>query len=131
MFHPHLVSPVIAEAMAYKEALSWMEEKGWNEATLESDCYVVVQAVRSCVPMRSYLGVIVEGCRSILQRLNKSSLFFVKRSANMVAHHLARESYYLSGRSLDRTSLPILVQNCTPSVPFNSIRFFFIVRHAF
>ena len=36
--HPHLVAPVVAEAMAFKEALSWMDARGWHEAIIESDC---------------------------------------------------------------------------------------------
>ena len=97
VFYPHLVLSVLAEAMAFKEALSWMDSKGWHSATIESDCYVVVKAVRRIVPMRSYLGIIIKDCRRILHRLNKISLLFVKRSTNMVAQQLARESYYLSG----------------------------------
>ncbi|XP_074341994.1 uncharacterized protein LOC141679391 [Apium graveolens] len=47
LFHPSLVSPTVAEAMAFKEALSWMDRKGWHEAVIESDCLIVVQAIRS------------------------------------------------------------------------------------
>ena len=78
---------------------------------MESDCLSMVQAIRSQVPMRSYLGQIIEDCREMLRRLNKITLFFVKRSANMVAHQVARESYYLSGRSLNRESVPDSIKN--------------------
>lgn len=43
--HPHLVAPVVAEAMAFKEALSWMYTRGWHDAIIESDCLPVIQAV--------------------------------------------------------------------------------------
>lgn len=109
--HPALVSPVVAEAMAFKEALSWADAQGWHDAVMESDCLSMVQAIRSQVPMRSYLGQIIEDCREMLRRLNKITLFFVKRSANMVAHQVARESYYLSGRSLNRESVPDSIKN--------------------
>lgn len=112
IFHPNLVTPIMAEAMAFKEALSWMEEHGWYDATVESDCLGVVQAIRSRMAMRSYFGSIVEDCRVLLQRLHNVTVFFVKRSANMVAHHLARESYYLSGRIIDGSSVPSSIQNC-------------------
>ena len=39
-------------------------------------------------------------------------LFYVKRSANMVAHQVARESYYLSDRIIDRNSVPKSIQDC-------------------
>ncbi|KAL8104572.1 hypothetical protein AgCh_028691 [Apium graveolens] len=109
--HPHLVSPVTAEAIAIKEALSWIDVMQWPHVTVESDCLVVIQAIRSNTPMRSYFGVIIEECRSLLKRFHKVSLFFVKRSANMVAHQLARESYDYPGRSFDMRSVPVNVQN--------------------
>lgn len=72
----------------------------------------MVQAVRSKGPMRSYFGLIIEECRRLLQWLNKITLFFVKQYANMVDHQVARESYFLSGRIIDRSSVPISIQNC-------------------
>lgn len=115
MFHPQLVSPVLAEAMAVEEALSWMDNQGWHEASVESDCYAVVKAARSQVPVRSYLGLITEECRATLQRLNNIRLLFVKLYANMVTHLLARKSYYLSGRILDRNSIPSFIHDCISS----------------
>lgn len=47
-----------------------------------------------------------------MHRLNNIELLFVKRSANMVAHTLARESYALPGRSFNRWSVPINVLRC-------------------
>ncbi|KAL8102974.1 hypothetical protein AgCh_027490 [Apium graveolens] len=111
-FQMGMTSPVIAEAMAFKEALSWMDDRGWHDAVVEIDCLNVVQTVRSRVSMRSYFGLIIEDCRRTLEQLNNIKLSFVKRSANMVAHQLARISYYLSGRSFDRRSVPISIQNC-------------------
>lgn len=112
MVHPHLVAPVVAEAMAFKEALSWMDNRGWHEAVIESDCLSVVQAVRSKVPMKSYFGLVIEESRNLLQRLNKITLFFVKRSANMVTHQIARELYSLSGRIIDKSFVPSSILNC-------------------
>ncbi|XP_074369771.1 uncharacterized protein LOC141711268 [Apium graveolens] len=83
-------SPVLAEAIAVKEALSWIDQTKWLSVTLESDCLVVVQAIRSVTPMRSHFGVIISECRSFMQRLNNVQLLFVKRFANMVAHQLAK-----------------------------------------
>ncbi|KAL8098853.1 hypothetical protein AgCh_031539 [Apium graveolens] len=110
--HYELVSPVLAEAMAVKEALSWIDARQWSGVTLESDCLVVVQAIRSKTPMRSRFGVVVTECRDFMHRLNNIELLFVKRSANMVAHTLARESYALPGRSFNRWSVPINVLRC-------------------
>lgn len=112
LVHSVLVAPVLGEVMAVKEALSWCDSMPEKSITIESDCLVVVQAIRSSTHMRSYFGGIVEDCRRLLKRLNKVSLFFVKRSANMVAHNLAKESYRYSGRTFNRSSVPIEIQNC-------------------
>lgn len=46
----------------------------------------------------SYLGRVIEECRSILASLsNKNVRFrFVKRSANKVAHYLATNNFYIA-----------------------------------
>lgn len=43
--------------------------------------------------------------------LNTVKLFFIKRSANMVAHELARASYSFPDRVFDRSFVPIGVEN--------------------
>ncbi|XP_074323246.1 uncharacterized protein LOC141660181 [Apium graveolens] len=107
-----VVTPVLAEAMAVKEALSWIDRMKWMDVTLVSDCLVVVQAIRSITPMRSQFGNVIEECREYLRRLNKIGLYHVKRSPNRAAHQLARESYNYSGRSFNRDSIPLSVKRC-------------------
>lgn len=63
--HNRLTSPITTEAMAMKEVLSWIASRRWPIVSLESDCLVVIQAVRSKTPMRSHFGMIVRisaGC---------------------------------------------------------------------
>lgn len=99
------------EAMAIKEALSWIKQKRWHKVELESDCLAVVQAIRSKIPMRSSFGQVIESC-SEMNTLNKVSLSFIKRSANMVAHHFARASYKFPGRVFNMYNVPIELKNC-------------------
>lgn len=106
-----VTSPVLAEALAIKEALSWIKMKAWEMVQLESDCLVAIQAIRSKVLMTSPFGLVIEECRRMLLESNKVSLFFIKRSANMVAHYLAKESCYYSGRVIDRNVVPVELQN--------------------
>ncbi|KAL8092159.1 hypothetical protein AgCh_034453, partial [Apium graveolens] len=40
---PSLVAPIVAKAMAFKEALSWMDDRGWNDVAVESDCLAMVK----------------------------------------------------------------------------------------
>ncbi|KAL8157546.1 hypothetical protein AgCh_002304 [Apium graveolens] len=96
-----LISAIMAEAIAVKEALRW----------LKSESLTVVQAIRSKVLMRSPFGQVIQCCCDMLQDLNTVSLFFVKRTANMTAHELARLSYYFPDRVFDRFSIPIDVNN--------------------
>lgn len=86
------VSPELAKVMAIKEALSWIMKQTGEDFQLESDCLVAVQAIRSNVTMTSPFGVVVEDCRKLIRNSNKVNLSFVRRSANMAAHFLAKES---------------------------------------
>lgn len=105
IFHGQ-VRPELAEAVAVKEALSWVKDKQWREVVIETDCLVVVQAIRSKVPMTSPFGSIIMECRSLVVELN-TEVLFVHRSANMAAHFIARESCSFPGRVFDRRSVPI------------------------
>lgn len=49
-------SPECAEAMVIREALSWIKAKQLNDTIVETDCLVVVQAIRGRAEMSSYFG---------------------------------------------------------------------------
>lgn len=55
-----LVALELAEAIGVREALSWVKKKGWPEVTMETDCLVVVQAIRSSLVSLSYFGRVVD-----------------------------------------------------------------------
>ncbi|KAL8119150.1 hypothetical protein AgCh_016602 [Apium graveolens] len=105
-----VVRPEFAEAMSVKEALSWVKCMAWQGVTIESDCLGVVQAIRSKVTMTSPFSSIIMECRRLIAELN-IELFFIKRSANMAAHLLARESCLYPGRVFDRRNVPIGLMN--------------------
>lgn len=86
------VSGAFAETVAIKEALSWIKDMDWPRVQLESDSLVIIQAIRSKIQMLSPLGSLVHNCRELLNDSN-TSLFFIKRSANMAAHASASYSY--------------------------------------
>ncbi|XP_074352247.1 uncharacterized protein LOC141691405 [Apium graveolens] len=109
---PHLINPMLAETMAIKKVLNWIDGTPWQRVMIKSNCLAVIQAIRCTTSMRSHFGRFVEDCRVFMQRLNNISLFFVKRSANTVAHKLARQSYIYSGRVFDRRSVPIKIKKC-------------------
>ena len=98
------------EALGIKEALSWCKTQGNRIMEIESDCLVAVQAIRSTVQMVSPMGRIIEECRELLLSLNNVQLLFVKRSANIVAHSLARASYSLPDRTFSGRDVPVEVK---------------------
>lgn len=105
----------VAEALGVKEALSW--RKQWGAVTLETDSLSVVQSIRSKAVMLSYFGDLINDCRALLEELPNVSLFFVRRSANGVAHFLARASYYVADRiirgdDISPDFLDVIMKDC-------------------
>lgn len=80
-----------AEALAFKEALSWLKKKKLSYVHLELDSLGVVQDFKGKEMDSSYMGAIIEKCRTIFKDLRSYSVYYVRRSANSVAHVLARE----------------------------------------
>ena len=68
---------------------------------------MVIQAIRSKVSMVSPFGLIIEECRKGCSSFNKCVLFFIRRSANMAAHFLAKEAYSFPGREIDGRNVPV------------------------
>lgn len=93
-----VVNPKHAEALAFKEALSWLKRKRLNHVHIELDSLAVCQAFGSKMLDSSYFGSIIDDCRSIVKDLGSCSVYFIRRSANSVAHALAREAGSLSDR---------------------------------
>ncbi|XP_074356469.1 uncharacterized protein LOC141696188 [Apium graveolens] len=110
--YDEVLDPILAESLSVKEALSWVKEWSRNVVVLESDCLVVLQLIRSATPLRSRLGMVVKECRKLVNELNNVRLYFIKRSANIVAHELARVSYVYPDRMFDWNDAPINVKHC-------------------
>lgn len=103
--------PKIVEAMAFREALSWVKGKGMTIVIFELDSLLVVQAItrkrRDC----SYFGDIIEDCSKNFKDLRSLSVQFVKDLANMAAHRVAtREVISLSGHR-EWNIVPSLLSN--------------------
>lgn len=90
--------PKIDKAMAFREALSWVKSKGFVKVVFELDSLLVVQGAKRKGRDLSYFGSIMEDYISVLKDLRSSSVHFVKRSANITAHRIAREAIYMSDR---------------------------------
>ncbi|XP_031101786.1 uncharacterized protein LOC116005685 [Ipomoea triloba] len=82
--------PYLAEAMAVKEALSWMKINGYSDFILESDSLNFYSNYNSNLVDLSYVGLLVKQCRCIANDIGNVFVHRVRRSANQVAHVLAR-----------------------------------------
>lgn len=98
--------------MAIKEALSWIKQRNWPRVEPETDCLVVVKAIRSKISVHSRFGQIIEHCRREIELMNKIYLYFIKRSAKVVAHQFTRASYKYPDRSYGRSNIHTELRDC-------------------
>uniref|UniRef100_A0A803NRL8 RNase H type-1 domain-containing protein n=1 Tax=Cannabis sativa TaxID=3483 RepID=A0A803NRL8_CANSA len=101
------VEPLLAEAIGVKEALSWIKLRDWQQVLVEADCMGVVQALRSSLDMVSLFGCVINDCNKLLFELRNASVFFVKRSANKVAHAFAKASLFYPDRIFPLEDVPV------------------------
>lgn len=72
---------------------------------------MVVQAIRSNVQLHSSFGLIIGNCRSLISELQDFQSVIVYRSANRVAHNLARDSYSFPERVIRRDDIPAAISS--------------------
>ncbi|KAK6164619.1 hypothetical protein DH2020_001483 [Rehmannia glutinosa] len=90
MWFPGLFTVREAEAMGVREALSWIHGLGIRHVEVETDAKYVIDDLSSPVSGRSEYDCILQECQSLLLGEPEVSVGFVRRSANMVAHELAK-----------------------------------------
>ncbi|XP_074363078.1 uncharacterized protein LOC141703448 [Apium graveolens] len=78
-----------AEAIALKEALSWIFEMEYEKYVFETDSKAIAHACKKA-PGEPFFGTIVGVCVYLLKHINQVLIQFVFRSANSVARELAR-----------------------------------------
>uniref|UniRef100_A0A803NFH4 RNase H type-1 domain-containing protein n=1 Tax=Cannabis sativa TaxID=3483 RepID=A0A803NFH4_CANSA len=100
-------TPEFVKALGVKEALSWIKRNQPCQAILETDCLVFIQALRSSIEMISMFGQVVKDCKALLKELKNVSIFFIRRSANKVAHNFARASLFYPDCNFNMGSVPV------------------------
>lgn len=85
-----IMEPKLAESLAVKEALTWCHEQHIMNAIIETDAAVVVHGIHSAEPDFTTCGRIVDDCRGLLSLTMGFIVNHIRRSANLVAHTLAR-----------------------------------------
>lgn len=91
-----LFPPREAEALALQNALLWLKEEGHKNCIFETDSQVLVRACKSATGS-SYFYTIVRDCIDLFQHFDEVKVCFMYRSANQVAHALARAAYSFPG----------------------------------
>lgn len=93
-----LLHPREVEALSLKEALSWVTELGFGNCVFEMNVKPLADACKS-VQGELYFYTLVSDCVDYCKHFENVLVVFVRRSANVVAHKLARAAYSLSDRS--------------------------------
>uniref|UniRef100_A0A803QUD1 RNase H type-1 domain-containing protein n=1 Tax=Cannabis sativa TaxID=3483 RepID=A0A803QUD1_CANSA len=112
--HMGNIAPTVAEALSFREALSWIKNQPPSSVWVESDCLLVIQTLRSSTSLSSYFGCVIQECKAMLANLSNFYFCFIKRSANRVAHEFARASLFypdciFSMENIPTELLPMLV----------------------
>lgn len=100
-----IIDPKVAEAMAFREALSWLKRLAATNVFIELDSLGVVQAFRNNSDDASFLGSIIRDCCTLVKDLRSYSVYFIRRSANLAAHTIARVANSRSDRE-EWSSIP-------------------------
>ncbi|XP_019158219.1 PREDICTED: uncharacterized protein LOC109154945 [Ipomoea nil] len=87
-------SPLMAEALACKEALSWLNDRGEQNVEVYTDCLTLHRYLTTpTVVLRTYLGYAIDTCRLIASSFQSCSFHFIPRLENHLAHALATTAY--------------------------------------
>ncbi|KAM7472433.1 hypothetical protein LguiA_010616 [Lonicera macranthoides] len=104
-------SPLLAEALSIREALSWLKGIYLEKVIIESDSLNIVQRLKSQDEDFSRVGLIINDCKSLVKGFNQCVFSFVRRSANSVAHSLARAANSVSGRVSWMSHPPLFISD--------------------
>lgn len=80
------------EAIGLHEAVWWIKEMGLVRVIIEMDAKLMVDAVNRSAVVNSMFGSIIERYRVMLHSQPHYTVNWISRDANIVAHHLARNS---------------------------------------
>ncbi|XP_019155928.1 PREDICTED: uncharacterized protein LOC109152735 [Ipomoea nil] len=100
---------LLAEAMAIREALSWLHDHNYHNIVILTDCAVLVDSFRDINSYRSYLGIVLDSCLRLFNSFPVHSIQFVRRGTNLVAHALAKHVRAVHERSVWTESLPSFI----------------------
>ena len=92
LFHPHE-----AEVLAVREALNWIKNLQISKIIFEINCLTVYLALINQAPSLNDFGLIIQDCQALAKLVGEVNFSFVRRSANIAAHTVARVGGSMSG----------------------------------
>ncbi|XP_019178341.1 PREDICTED: uncharacterized protein LOC109173556 [Ipomoea nil] len=94
---PDCFSPLMAEALACKEALSWLKDRGEQNIEIYTDCLMLQRYLTtSPITFRTYDSYAIDACRAVTAYFQFCSFHFISRLDNFIAHALATSAYQQS-----------------------------------
>lgn len=102
--------PKEAKAIAIRDALTWIKTNQIEWVQAETYALSVVQSLKQVKNVSSY-DLILLDIKDIMRQINHVNLLFVKYSANMIAHLLARRSLYVRKHGLEVSLHPLFVMS--------------------
>ena len=91
-----LFDPKITEVLGFREALSWLKQKGCDRIVVEMEAQLVVYGIKKSSLDNSVFYLILDDFQHLISQFDNLYLCFVSRSANSVTHTLAHETGSLS-----------------------------------
>ena len=85
-----------AEALACRDAIEFAVDIGLFDIVIEGYCVQVINAIKDCKVNLSRLGHVIEDIQVLISGLRWAEVRWVTRSANLVAHSLARYAKNIS-----------------------------------
>ena len=93
---PRVMDSLEAKALACCDAIEFVVDIGLSDIVIEGYCVQVINAIKDCKVNLSRLGHVIEDIQVLISVLRWADVRWVKRSANLVAHSLARYAKNIS-----------------------------------
>ncbi|KAJ1408301.1 Ribonuclease H-like superfamily [Sesbania bispinosa] len=103
-------NPLIAEALAMREAITAAYNFNWSKVVFESDCQILVEACRRERSV-AQIKLIVEDILTVASGFTHCGFTWVQRQGNSVAHKVAKECLSGSLSSFWMASAPSWLQH--------------------
>ncbi|XP_019173395.1 PREDICTED: uncharacterized protein LOC109168969 [Ipomoea nil] len=102
--------PLLAEAMALCEALSWLRENGYSRISVCSDSLVLVSSLKHASSFRTYFGYVLLACNRLLSSMTRSVVIHVRRDDVQASHVMAKHVTASLARCLWRDFPPSFLE---------------------